>query len=73
MASSNGESRGGCHEAEAFARRTVHPGLDLMGLGRGEGGDVHLAGQEAPQATVGILDAAFLPGRMGSQNQAAMP
>jgi hypothetical protein len=61
----NGESLGGCHEAEAFARRTVHPGLDLMELGRGEGRDVELARQEAPQATVGVLDTALLPGCMG--------
>jgi hypothetical protein len=51
-------------EAEAFAGRGVHLALDLLQAGRGEGGKIELTRQEAAQPAVGVLDAAFLPGRV---------
>ena len=51
-------------EAEALAGRVVHLALDLVEAGRGEGGDIELTRQETAEPTVGVLDAAFLPGRV---------
>jgi hypothetical protein len=51
-------------EAEAFAGRIVHLALDLVQAGRGKGGEVELARQEAAQPAVRVLDAALLPRRV---------
>src|SRR5215208_5266147 len=64
LAGSGGEGLLRGLEAEAFAGRGVHLALDLLQAGGGEGGKVELARQEAAQSSVGILDAAFLPGRV---------
>ena len=48
-------------EAEALAGCGVHACLDLLQAGRGEGGEVELARQEAAEPAVDVLDAALLP------------
>src|SRR5215207_5681776 len=64
LAESGGESLLWCPEAKAFAGCGVHACLDLVQAGRGEGGEVELARQEAAQPAVGVLDAALLPRRV---------
>src|ERR1700732_1503844 len=59
------EGLGRGSEVKAFARSVVVGGDGLTEAAGWELCEVRLAGDEAAQAAEGVLDAAFLPGRVG--------